>query len=139
MKEMKEELGSEEFDLLASSFHGRGSQKGWRFERLDREGNAALYEKYDETIDVERVEDIRFVYEVIEVRVSKASKQMIGGVEVEFKAKERYPSDEEFGSLGWSYGSKSDALERYEWLKRRIADRQKSNDSVLSKMGVSFF
>lgn len=129
MKEMKEELIAEGFELLQKEFEGRGSQRGWRFVEVKREGNAAVYEKVD-------VEIQKKVYEVIEVRVSKEKKGMFAGVEVEFKAKERYPSDEEFGSLGWSYGSMSDALERYEWLKVRIADAEKTKDSVLSKRGA---
>jgi len=117
------------YELLQKEFEGRGSQRGWRFVEVKREGNAAVYEKRD-------VETQRVVYEVIEVQMSERSVRVIGGVEVEFKAKERFPSDEEFGRYGWTYGSMSDAEERFEWLKSRIADRQKSNDSVVSVMGV---
>jgi hypothetical protein len=117
------------YELLSKEFHGRGSQKGWMFIELMREGNAAVYEKEDSDTG-------RIVYEVVEVQMSKGWKGMIGGKEVEFVAKERYPSDEDFGSLGWTYGSMSDAEEKFEWLKSRIADRQKSNDSVLRVIGV---
>jgi hypothetical protein len=40
----------------------------------------------------------------------------MGGVEVYFKPKERYPSDEEFGRYGWCYVRECDALARYKAL-----------------------
>jgi hypothetical protein len=63
--------------------------------------------------------------------LSKAKFGILGGVEVEFKAKECYPSDEDFGRFGWSYGLITDAEERYDWLKLRIADRLNRKDAIL--------
>jgi hypothetical protein len=96
------------YEPLLESFMGRGSQKGWEFKRLRREGMYAMYEKVSE-------EGCK-VYEVIRVRKDKGGVSVIGGVEVVFRAKEYYPSDNYFGTDGWSYGSLSDAEHRFRLL-----------------------
>jgi len=125
IKKKKDMLELEsEYELLGKEFMGRSSQRGWSFRQIKREGLVCLYEKVDS--------DTGFrVYEVIEVQLRKGMKGMFGGKEVEFKAKECYPSDEGFGNIGWSYGLITDAEERYDWLKLRIADRLNRKDAIL--------
>lgn len=97
----------EYYEPLLDVFMGRGSQRGWEFRLVSREGDIAIYEKRDGS---------SVVYEVIRVRRSKGMVGVIGGKDVEFKAKERYPSDEGFGTDGFSYGSLGDAMVRYNSL-----------------------
>lgn len=115
------------YEPLEREFMGRGSQRGWKFRELRREGLYALYEKVSEEGDV--------VYEVIWVKCNKGGVYVIGGVDVEFKPKERYPSDEEFGVRGWSYGLLGDAEDRFSSL---VGSLEPSN-SVITIKGVGFF
>jgi hypothetical protein len=104
-------MGTQEliqYEPLEKEFMGRGSQRGWKFRELKREWLYALYEKVSEEGDV--------YYEVIWVNRDKGGIRVIGGVEVEFKPKERYPSDEGFGVSGWSYGLLGDAEDRFSSL-----------------------
>ena len=93
------------YENMPNNFFGRGSQRGWEFNLLSREGNIAMYEK---------VSDDGFVcYEVIRIKVSKGGMSIIGGVQVQFKAKEIYPSDELFGMNGFCYLDKCMAEDKY--------------------------
>lgn len=102
------------YEPLAETFTGRGSQRGWEFKQLRREGRIALYEKESEGWKC---------YEVIRVKEDKGGLHKLGGVEVMFEPKERYPSDEDFGNNGWTYGNEGEAIRKYEalveeeWLK----------------------
>ncbi len=93
-----------DYEIMPSEFMGRGSQRGWEFKLLSREGNVAMYEKRSDGV---------VCYEVIRVRFSKGGVSVIGGVEVVFKAKEVYPSDEMFGVNGYCYVDRRMAEARY--------------------------
>ena len=93
-----------DYEIMPSEFMGRGSQRGWSFKLLSREGSVAMYEKESEGV---------LCYEVIRIKVSKGGVSVMGGVEVEFKAKEVYPSDELFGVMGYCYADRSMAEARY--------------------------
>jgi hypothetical protein len=104
-------MGTQEliqYEPLGKEFLGKGSQRGWKFRELRRDGLYALYEKVSEEGDV--------YYEVIWVDRDKGGIKVMGGVEVEFKAKERYPSDNAFGVDGWCYGLFGDAEDRFKSL-----------------------
>jgi len=103
------------YEPLREEFMGRGSQRGWRFRMLRREGLYAMYVKKNDVEGRHEGKSME-VYEVIKIRLSKGRKAIIAGVEREFKSCEVYPSDEEFGSYGWCYVRECDALARYEAL-----------------------
>jgi len=101
----------EEYEILPIEFEGRGSQRGYYFRMLDRCGDVCLFEKSDGD---------RKYYEVIVIRKSKGRVSVIGGVEVEFKNKETYPSDEKFGLMGWCYVRECDAKVKYDEVRSRV-------------------
>jgi hypothetical protein len=86
-------------ELLEKSFKGRGSQNGYEFEQLERDGNIGLYRK----------EGAGTYYEVIIIRQRDRNEATIGGKLVVFEAKEAYPSDEDFGTYGWCLTSEERA------------------------------
>ena len=102
-------MGTQElihYEPLEREFMGRGySQRGWKFREVKREGLIAMYEKVSEEGDE--------YWEVIRVLRDKGGIRVIGGVKVDFKAKERYPSDNEFGVSGWCFSSYERAEGRF--------------------------
>jgi hypothetical protein len=99
------------YEILPSEFKGRGSQRGYDFRMLERSGDVCLFEKSDE--------DGKY-YEVIVIRKRKGGKYVIGGKDVEFMPKESYPSDEEFGDMGWCYVMECDAKVKYDEVRSRV-------------------
>lgn len=100
---------------LETKFFGRGSQKGFDFELIERNGNIALYKKFT-AVDI---------YEVIIIQEQNEQETTIGGNLVKFEHKERYPSDEDFGTLGWCYNSLERAKNKYD---RLIKNRDENID-----------
>mgnify|MGYP000426222306 FL=1 len=100
----KNGVTSGEFKVLALEFTRRGSL----FVQKRRVGDVCLYERRDD--------DGYRCWEVIVVQRQKSCVRRIGGVDVVYEAKERYPSDEEFGHFGWSYGLEVLAVKKYESL-----------------------
>lgn len=99
------------YEPMPSEFNGRGSNRGWVFSLVRREGMVCMYRKDKNDFDGNMT-----YYEVVILRRRKGGVYVIGGKEVEFKASERYPSDEDFGTFGWCYVRECDALSRYELL-----------------------
>jgi hypothetical protein len=96
------------YEPMPKEFDGRGSNRGWVFNLVKREGMVCVYRKVSE--------EGLIYYEVVVLRRENGGNRIMGGVEVYFKPKERYPSDEEFGRYGWCYVRECDALARYEAL-----------------------
>ena len=110
-------MGTQElihYEPLGKEFLGRGSQRGWVFREVKREGDIAMYEKVSEDGDM--------YWEVIRVRRRDGGVGVIGGREFEFKAKELYPSDNSFGVDGWCYGLLVDADDRFRSLVLEPSD-----------------
>ena len=97
-----------QYEPLAKEFEGRASQRGWLFREVKREGLIAMYEK----VSV----DGSVYFEVIRVKRDKGGVSVIGGVEINFESKERYPNDNAFGTDGWCYRGYDRACERYDEL-----------------------
>lgn len=95
-----------EIEIMPLQFFGRGSQKGFKFKQISRNGNVALYKKTDSETE-------RSWWEVIRIGETKHKVVNIGGIDVEFKPKEVYPSDEGFGSSGWCYDNYPTAEVKY--------------------------
>ena len=77
---------------------------GDRFVQLSRKDNVALYARiYNGTT---------YAYEVVIIR-QKPARTILNKV---IPAQEVYPSNEEFGILGWCFTSKPKALEKYHEL-----------------------
>jgi hypothetical protein len=103
-------MENKHYQLLPLEFDGKGkSQQGFRFEQDVREGDAAVYRKTD-------TESLRVYWEVIKVLRTEEAERKIGGKDVHFEAKERYPSDKEWGDKGWSYGTRERAMEKFREL-----------------------
>lgn len=88
--------------------------RGRTYVQLERKENMALYECYDEHGRAD-------CWEIIKVRLSKESSSVIGGVEVQFRAKETYPSDEGFGPYGKCFTNKDRALKYWNEARKIIA------------------
>lgn len=95
-----------EFKPIEKEFNGRGQQKCFYFKCLKRVGDIALYEKSS-------TDGVGKWWEVVVIRKQEASDNLIGGVVVHFEAKERYPSDEQFGVDGWCYSTLSAAEKKF--------------------------
>jgi hypothetical protein len=61
-------------------------------------------------------------YEVFIVRNQKEGQAVIKGATIDFKAKELFPSDEEFGKTAWSFNSKERAEKCFEGLVKHFDD-----------------
>lgn len=95
-----------EIEIMPLEFCGRGSQKGFKFKQIARNGNVALYQKTDSETE-------RSWWEVIRIGERKHKVVNIGGIDVEFNPKEVYPSDEGFGGSGWCFNDYPTAEVKY--------------------------
>jgi len=89
---------------LPKQFQGRGEVRGIHFSQLRREGSVCLYKRSDG------------YYEIVKLRIQKASSRIINGVKIEFQEKEIYPSGDSWN--GKCVKSKNYALELYENMLR---------------------
>jgi hypothetical protein len=117
-------MGTEtlDYEIMPKEFMGRGSQRGWEFKLLSRDGDIAMYEKRSDGV---------VCYEVIRIKVSKGGVSVIGGVEVEFKAKELYPSDESFGVNGFCYVDRCMAEAKYKTMLLGYLEHSDSLKDIL--------
>lgn len=90
-----------EFKILPLEF----TRKGSLFVQKSRKGNVCLYERRDA--------DGYKCWEVIVVQQQKGGVSKIGGVEINFEPKEKYPSDEQFGVNGWCYNNLAAADKKF--------------------------
>jgi hypothetical protein len=87
-----------QYEVLATEFEGRGkAHSGWFFKQVKRVGDIALYCRSDEHLNT--------YYEVIVVQFSSGGVVNFGGKEVSLLPKEIYPSNEQFGTMGWCFSS----------------------------------
>jgi hypothetical protein len=89
------------FKILPLEF----TRKGSLFVQKSRKGDVCLYERRDD--------DGYKCWEVIMVQQQKGGLSRIGGVDIVFETKEKYPSDEQFGVNGWCFSLEQLADERY--------------------------
>jgi hypothetical protein len=68
-------------------------------------------------------------YEVFNIKHQKESVRQIGGATVKFAAKEKFPTDEDFGYTAWSINEVDRAEIKFEelTLKAHIAHKALSN------------
>lgn len=99
---------------------------GFYFEQLRRTGDIALYQKtsvHPRTLQVEP--DATPSYEVIRIRIQKATTITVGDATFEVVEKEIYPKDGAWGLDGFSFNLLEDALEFYHIL---ITRRERKNE-----------
>lgn len=72
-----------------------GGAEPWLHEQIARDGDVALYRRSRNGAQEH--------FEVIVVQKSKGGEAKMGGVDVVFEPKERYPSAEDWGTFGWTY------------------------------------
>ena len=89
---------------LPKQFMGKGEVRGIHFTQVRREGFVCLYKRSDA------------YYEIVKLRIQKASSRIINGVKIEFEDKEIYPSGDSWN--GKCVKSKKYALELYENMLR---------------------
>jgi hypothetical protein len=100
-------------NVLQDTFTGRGSQKGWVFNKIKREGNVAIYSKQEPEISTT-------YYETVKINVHNG--YTIGGVK--FPPGETYPGDSLFGITGWCCNS----LEKAEQIFNELIQHEQSKN-----------
>ena len=95
---------------LELEFTGMGEVKGDTFKQLKMSPKAYLYERSDRDF-----KDF-VLYEVFKRKETKESTTIIGGVEVHFEAKVKYPRSEDFGVWAWYYDKYDDAIDKFNYL-----------------------
>jgi hypothetical protein len=83
-------------------------KNGFIYEQVVRNEHAAIY--------AQKVGGLEIGYEVFEIRQQKEGSAVIGGASVQFKAKELFPGDNEFGRTAWSCKKLADAQAIYSGL-----------------------
>lgn len=79
-------------------------RKGFTYTLVKREGDKAIYEQ--------KIEKKQLAYEVIKIR--RHDGYTIGGVYIE--PSEIYPSDNDWGTFGWTYKKLETALNKFNTL-----------------------
>ena len=82
------------------------------YKQIMRDDEKALYAQGYASSDGKTFDIV--AYEVIKIRQQKANTVSIGGVDVEFKEKELYPSSEQWGMFGWTFLKLENAKQRYD-------------------------
>ena len=98
-------------------------RNGFYFEQIKREGNIALYQKFPvhpRTLQVEP--DSEANYEVIRIKIQKATTITVGDAAFEVVEKEIYPKDNAWGLDGFTFNIYDDALDFYYTLLTRKKD-----------------
>jgi hypothetical protein len=85
-------------------------KNGFIYKQINRTENAAMYSQNIEN------DEIPVAYEVFQIRQQKESVSKMGGVDIVFKAKELFPSDEQFGLTAWSFIDKRKAEARFKGI-----------------------
>ncbi len=94
-------------NVIQDTFKGRGSQKGFMFSKIKREGNVAIYSKSSG----EEINDVIY-YETVVINQHNGYK--LGGVV--FPPGENYPGDSQFGLRGWCYRDPLKAESKFQEL-----------------------
>ena len=94
---------------LELEFTGIGEVKGDIFKQINRSPYAYIYER-----DYEGIKS----YEVFLRKEIKESNTIIGGVEVHFEARVKYPRAEDFGVWAWYYNSYDKAINKYDNINK---------------------
>ena len=111
---------------LELEFTGIGEVKGDLFKQINRSPHAYIYER-----DCEGIKS----YEVFLRKEAKESNSVIGGVEVHFDAKVRYPKSEDFGVWAWYFNSYDEATTKYENINKFYTDKPECYEEIGDKSG----
>jgi hypothetical protein len=104
----------------------RFKRGGYHFVQIKREGPFAMYlQTSSEMPDDYAAKGDKSAYEIIRVRTIPA--RVAFGKEI--GSYERYPSDEEWGTFGWTAIGHEAAEKKFEEVKKRFSD--KSDDQVV--------
>lgn len=105
---------------LELEFTGTGEVKGDTFKQLKMSPKAYLYERSDRDF-----KDF-VLYEVFKRKETKESTTIIGGVEVHFEAKVKYPSSNDFGVWALCFRDYDKALDKFnEWTNEESTEISK--------------
>jgi hypothetical protein len=100
-------------NVLQDTFTGRGSQKGWVFNKIKREGNIAIYSKTQEGVATT-------YYETVVIKPHNG--YQLGSQFI--PAGEHYPGDTLFGVRGWC----SSDIERAEQIFNELIRYEQSKN-----------
>lgn len=102
METLKEEIKRRKSDVFV-------------YRLLKRNKFVAMYSQTYTDCDEPRIVS----YEVFQIKTQKEAIRNIGGAMVKFAAKEKFPTDEDFGYTAWSITDVKKAEERFEELTRK--------------------
>lgn len=85
---------------------------GFTYELIRRTRTVAIYAQYSE--------DEIIAYEVFRIKIQKEATRVIGGVEIHFAEKEKFPNNEAFGYTAFTCGTLEKAEERMREMDVKI-------------------
>lgn len=106
-----------EIQPLPEEFTKRDSVILWKFTRKARVGNVAVFLK----TDTENPHNTG--YETVVIRSRKAKTSVFDGKTVHFPAKEFYPSNDDWGTFGFTYRHLKDAMQKAQELHEVYANK----------------
>jgi hypothetical protein len=92
------------------------TRKGYEYRQISRTGDIAIYEQASDTTKW---------YDVVVITKHKESKRIIQGKERTFQATEVYPSDSQWGAMGWTYYTLQNAQVKANELKIALSTRRR--------------
>jgi hypothetical protein len=89
-------------------------KNGYLYRQLRRGDKAFIYEQIDE-------ESARTVgHEVFKRKVQRAQDVVLGGKEISYESKERFPGNNDFGSWAWAFRTLERAEEKFNELEHGV-------------------
>jgi hypothetical protein len=96
---------------IPETFDGKGEVSGYVFERVDSNEKALIYKRTDTISGA-------VSYEVFKRKTYNGGTAIIGGVEVTYSPKERYPKSKDFGVWAWCFGNEELALNKFRAISK---------------------
>lgn len=96
---------------LDEVFSGIGEVKDFEFKQIEKSDKAFVYEVCCPDINERH-------YEVFKRKESKDSHSLMGGVDIFFPARVKYPTPLAFGDWAWCFKSHSKAISQFSFLNK---------------------
>ena len=107
---------------LELHFKGQGEVGGFEFTQLKSSDKGYLYEVF--CPDISKIH-----YEVFRKKIAKESHTVIGGVEVHFPERVKYPTSNNMGDWAWTYRDYNGAIAKFEEVNNE-SDKLQGNENV---------
>lgn len=112
--------GELEMKRLDESF----TSKNHRHELVKRTGDIAIYKRWSIATEPNQTPH----YEVVKINTSKETETIINGRIVRFESRENYPTENNWGTMGWTYHSFSSAMAKFNVLTKNRPEVRAENE-----------